>query len=241
MSFLRHVGKQGDRKVAVIFREIPGEPHMCLVVYTELLNQHIHDPLIKTIESDIGQNSDELAEALNRSYTKDGRIILQVLHSEHQLKKVQTSQIVMTPSPNVKIKLDELNTMLNEMKLGEAAVKRLAEIDKSTGLQDPADVARRMKGNTLPQTLQENKQTTNTNSISSILDDSSLAKQMLEQAQRMKRDAESLLAEHNRLLEEAKTLDPSMFNSVTDTSTPSTKADNAPTKRKYTRKTNNVT
>ncbi len=38
--FTRHVGKQGDRKVAVVFREVPGEAHMCLVVHTELLNQH---------------------------------------------------------------------------------------------------------------------------------------------------------------------------------------------------------
>ena len=98
--FTRHVGKQGDRKVAVVFREVPGEPHMCLVTYTELLNQHIHDPLIQCIESDIGQNSEHLADALNRTHTKDGRIILQVLHAEGQLKKVQTSQIVMTPSPN---------------------------------------------------------------------------------------------------------------------------------------------
>ena len=64
MSFLRHVGKHGDRKVAIIFREVPGEPHMCLVTYTELLNKHIHDPMIKCIESDIGQNSTNLADAL---------------------------------------------------------------------------------------------------------------------------------------------------------------------------------
>ena len=46
MSFLRHVGKHGDRKVAVIFREVPNEQHMCLVAYTQLLNQNIHDPLM---------------------------------------------------------------------------------------------------------------------------------------------------------------------------------------------------
>ena len=50
MNFIRHVGKMGDRKVAIIFREVPGEPHMCLVTYTETLNQHIHDPMIKCIE-----------------------------------------------------------------------------------------------------------------------------------------------------------------------------------------------
>ena len=109
MSFTRHVGKHGDRKVAIVFREVPNEVHMCLVTYTETLNQHIHDPLIQCIESDIGQNSEHLADALNRTYTKDGKPILQVLHLEGQLKKVQTAQIVMTPSPNQVIRLDELN------------------------------------------------------------------------------------------------------------------------------------
>ena len=112
MSFTRHVGKHGDRKVAIVFREVPNEVHMCLVTYTETLNQHVHDPLIKCIESDIGQNSEHLADALNRTYAKDGRPILQVLHLEGQLKKVQTSQIVMTPSPNQTIRLDELNKIL---------------------------------------------------------------------------------------------------------------------------------
>ena len=88
MSFLRHVGKIGDRKIAIVFREVPNEPHMCLVTYTEILNAHIHDGLMRCIESDIGQNSENLADALNRSYTKDGKIILQVLHSEGLIKKV---------------------------------------------------------------------------------------------------------------------------------------------------------
>jgi len=113
MSFLRHVGKHGDRKVAVVFREVPGEPHMCLVVYPEILNQHIHDPLIQCIESDIGQNSENLADALNRTYTKDGTIILQKLHSEGMLKKINTEQVLMTPGPNIKIRLNELNKMLD--------------------------------------------------------------------------------------------------------------------------------
>ena len=108
MSFLRHVGKHGDRKVAVIFREVPGEPHMCLVTYTELLGQNIHDPMMRCIESDIGQNSENLADALNRSYTKDGKIILQVLHAEGMLKKIQTELVVMTPQPGTQIKLNEL-------------------------------------------------------------------------------------------------------------------------------------
>jgi hypothetical protein len=202
--FTRHVGKQGDRKVAVVFREVPGEPHMCLVTHTELLNQHIHDPLIQCIESDIGQNSEHLADALNRTHTKDGRIILQVLHAEGQLKKVQTSQILMTPSPNQSIRLDELNTILDEMKQGESAVKRLQELDNSRGMQDPADVVRRMRGNQNPVVP-----------TGDLLGDASLAKQRLEQAQKMEREAKGLLAEAQRLTDEAKTLDPSVLPSAT--------------------------
>ena len=199
MSFTRHVGKHGDRKVAIVFREVPNEVHMCLVTYTETLNQHVHDPLIKCIESDIGQNSEHLADALNRTYAKDGRPILQVLHLEGQLKKVQTSAIVMTPSPNQTIRLDELNKILDEMQQGESAVKRLQELDDSRGMQDPADVVRRMRGNQNPVTP-----------TGDALGDASLAKQRLEQAQKMEREAKGLLAGAKRLTDEAKSLDPTI-------------------------------
>jgi len=202
MSFLRHIGKQGDRKVAVIFREVPGEPHMCLVTYPEVLNQHIHDPLMQCIESDIGQNSENLADALNRTYTKDGTIILQKLHAEGMLKKVNTETVVMTPAPNVRIKLHELNRLLDKMQQGEEAIKEMAEIDSSLGLQDPADVARRMRGDkSRPQTTQP---------ANSALDDSSLAQNFISQAEKMQREAQSLLAEAERMRSEAIALDPSL-------------------------------
>lgn len=199
MGFLRHIGKNGDRKVAVVFREVPGEPHMCLVTYTETLNQHIHDPLIQCIESDIGQNSENLADALNRTYTKDGRPILQVLHVEGQLKKAQTSLIMMTPAPNVKIRLSELNTILDEMKQGEAAVKKLADIDNSRGIQDPADIVRRMRGD---------QTNTPVSSANGALDDNSIAGNLRNQADKMVREAKGLMAEAERIMKEAASLDP---------------------------------
>jgi len=211
MGFLRHVGKHGDRKVAVVFREIPGEHHMCLVTYTELLNQNVHDPMIKCIESDIGQNSENLADALNRTHTKDGRIILQVLHAEAQLKKVNTEQVVMTPAPNVKIKLNELNKILDEMKQGEEAVKKLAEMDASMGLQDPVDVAKRLRGNA------NQKQKPPVISTGDTLSDSHLANQLREQANKMSLEAKGLMAEVERLLKEASNLDPNLV--VTETVT----------------------
>lgn len=203
MPFTRHVGSHGDRKVAVVFREIPGESHMCLVTYTELLNRNIHDPLIACIESDIGQNSENLADALNRMHTRDGKILLQVLHAEGMLKKVNTEQIIMTPAPNTKIKLNELNKILNEMKQGEEAVKRLAEMDKSMGMQSPIDVAKRMRGDKIEVTQQPVVAAQN-----GALGDDVLATQFRLQAEKMQREAQGLMAEAQRLLNEAAQLTP---------------------------------
>ena len=210
MAFMRHVGKHGDRKIAVVFREVPGEPHMALVVYTEILNRSIHDPLIACIESDIGQNSEDLALALNRSYTTDGQIILQKLHAEGMLKKVQTELIVMTPQPGTLIKLNELNKILDQMKMGEDAVRKMAEMDKQMGMQDPMAVARRMRGDKdafTPETIPG--QTAPLQASGDALGDSVIANSLRQQALRMATEAKGLLAESERMLQEAETLAPS--------------------------------
>lgn len=205
MAFLRHIGKHGDRKVAIVFREVPGEPHMALVVYTEVLGQNIHDPLMACIESDIGQNSEDLALALNRTHTKDGNIILQKLHAEGMLKKIRTELVVMTPQPGTRIKLDELNKILDEMKQGEDAVKKLTEMDASMGMQDSLQVAKRLRGDQRPAPAGSDAAL---NAAAALLDDNGLATSLRQQAERMDREAKGLLAESARLLKEAAALDP---------------------------------
>jgi hypothetical protein len=205
MAFLRHIGKHGDRKVAIVFREVPGEPHMALVVYTEVLGQNIHDPLMACIESDIGQNSEDLALALNRTHTKDGNIILQKLHAEGMLKKIRTELVVMTPQPGTQIKLDELNKILDEMKQGEQAVKKLTEMDASMGMQDSLQVAKRLRGDQRPAPAGSDAAL---NAAAALLDDNGLATSLRQQAERMDREAKGLMAESARLLKEAAALDP---------------------------------
>jgi hypothetical protein len=197
MNFLRHVGKIGDRKVALVFREVPNEPHMCLVTYTETLNQHIHEAVINCIESQIGQSSENLADALNRTHTKDGKYVLQLLHKENLLKKVQTSQVIMTPNPKTSIKLDELNKILNEMQQGEQAVKRLAEIN--TGADESTmEVVKQMR------TEQTALQTAPIVAASNdVLGDSILANNLKQQAAKMEIEAKGLLVESQRLQQQA--------------------------------------
>jgi hypothetical protein len=202
MSFLRHVGKIGDKKVAILFREVPDEPHMCLVTYTETLNRHVHDPMMSCIESQIGQGSQHLADALNRTYTKDGKIILQVLHAEGLIKRVQAELVMVTPNSSTKIKLSELNKILDEMEQGEKAVERLRELDASRGIQDPADVARRLRDN--KQAAAEAREVQRgLQAAEGALGDSVIANNLLQQSQRMEAEAKGLLAESARLQKEA--------------------------------------
>ena len=177
---------------------------MCLVVFTETLGQMIHDPLVKCIESDIGQNSECLADALNRMHTRDGHNLLTRIHSQGMLKKVQTATILMTPAPNVKIRLDELNKILNEMKQGEQAVKKMAELDSQRGMQDPATVARKMRGDVSP-----DAPSGLVAASTDVLGDTALADILRKQAEHMAREGEGLLAEAKRMQTEADMMDPS--------------------------------
>jgi len=194
-QFLRHIGKHGDRKVAIVFREVPGEPHMALVVYTELLNDNMHNPLMACIESDIGQHSDSLSEALNRSYCKDGTVILQRLHNEGMLKKVNTENIVVTPAPNANIKLKELNEILDKMDQGEEAVNQLKEMDDQLGM---TGTAYRKKAADMAENLQELAAGSDT-----ALTDDAIANNLKAQAERMANDAKNLIAESERMMAEA--------------------------------------
>lgn len=226
--FLRHVGKIGDRKVVIIFREIPDETHMALVTFTETLNMHIHEPMMKCLESEIGQSSENFADALNRVYTADGKIILQLLHTAGLLKKVQTSQVVVTPAPNSTIRLDELNKILDEMKQGEEAIKKLAEIDESRGMQLPEDVHRRAKE--FKEKLSKPNAPKNIQSSDGVLGDNALANNLRQQAMRMHNEAKGLMAESDRLMKEAMQMEGIPLE--TQTTSPTAKKRGRPAKAK---------
>jgi hypothetical protein len=99
MSFLKHVGKHSDRKVAILWRQVPNEDHMALVIYPEVLPAPWHDAIMKVLESDVGQQAEDFADALHRSLLPDGRVILETLHMEKMIKKVRTTDVIVTPRP----------------------------------------------------------------------------------------------------------------------------------------------
>ena len=118
MADLKHIGrmKKTGRKVAVVFRTLPGEPESCLVCPTENLRDADHDLLMTLIESNTGQVADELADAMQRTPLGDGSIMLARFHTTGNLTKVSTSNVEMTPNPQTVVSLDELNKQIAEIK-----------------------------------------------------------------------------------------------------------------------------
>lgn len=217
--FIKHIGRHNDRKVAVVFRTIPGMDHMCLVIYPETLPAHWHDSIMKVLESDIGQQAEEFADALHRNLLPDGRNILETLHREGMLKKVNTEQVIMTPTTSSNVRLDELNKILTEMKTGEEARKKLAATDANRGLVDaPTKRAAEADYKASRSTAQQPAIQATANSA---LSDQDIANNMLAQAKRMELEAQAMVAEAKRMKKEAENLYPNAFPKeiVQDTAT----------------------
>jgi hypothetical protein len=209
---LKHIGRHGDRKVAILFREVPGEDHMCLVIYPETLPTHIHNSIMSTLESAPGQAATNLSEVLHRNLLPDGRPQLEALHKEGMIKKVPTSQIIVTPTAQSSVKLDELNKIIREMESGEQALKRLQDIDKNSGFVDPAQ---KRKAEAEYKRSQERGDTTPpvaplVSSVDGALDDKALAMNMLGQAKRMEVEAKGMIAEAARMKKDAQRMSPSV-------------------------------
>ena len=205
VQFLKHVGKHGDRKVCILFRQVPGEDHMCLIIYPETIPVHWQDTIQKVLESDIGQQAEELADALHRSLLPDGRAILETLHQDRMIKKVRTADIIVTPRTDAKIRLDELNKMLNEMKLGDAAIRKMAENDASRGMVEP-QVKRRAEAEF--KAGQQAKATALRAPQDGALSDRDIAADMVFQAKKMELEAKSMIAEAARMKKDAARMDP---------------------------------
>ena len=208
MAFLKHIGKHGDRKVVVIFRQIPGDEHMCLCIYPDLLASHWHDTIMRVLESPVGQAAEEFADALNRNLLPDGRNILGALHAERMMKRVNTEQVLMTPTMNSNVKLVELNKILNEMKKGEDAVRKMAEIDGARGLVDPKQKRAAEAQYKSEQQAPKAQSGYTAAPTDGALDDKSLAANMLTQAVRMHNEATSMINEAARMRKEAEKMFP---------------------------------
>ena len=196
---IKHVGKHNQRKIIIVYKTVPDETHMALIAYSDSLPSLIHDEAMKVLESEIGQNAKELADALFRNTMADGNNCLTALHKGGWLKKVPTNQVIVTPTSRSTVRLDELNDILAKLEAGGEAAQRLADIDSNRGTKGVLKTGREVGEPSV-------------NTSSAVLSDADLAEQRLTQANKMEADAKSLLAEAKRLKDEAKSLTPKAKN-----------------------------
>lgn len=196
--FFKHVGEHNGKKVVIIEKSIPGEPHMCAVVYSTNIPSKFHDDIMKLLESPEGQSEREFGLILNRRQSSDGRNLLQAIAQEGYLKKAPTNQVIVKPNAASAIRLDELNNLLKMAGEGETAIAKLEQLERESGLKDTR------------KNPDARKQVTNTTPAVDVMDDTALAANYVSQATRMKAEAQSLLAEAQRLEEEAAKLNPAI-------------------------------
>ena len=196
---IKHVGKHNQKRVAIVYRKVPGEDHMALVVYPDTLPMMIHDEMMKALESEIGQQAKELADALFRTTMADGENCLGSLHKKGYLKKVPTNQVIVTATAKSSCRLDQLNELIDKIDAGGEAADELANIDKNRGIRgaNPSVTEGREVGQ--PKSLK----TSSADISGDVLSDEALSKQRLDQAIKMESEAKTLLAEAKRLKQEA--------------------------------------
>jgi len=195
---IKHVGKHNQRRVAIVYRKVPDEAHMALIVYTDSLPMMVHDEMMKCLESEIGQQAKELADALFRTTMADGNNCLTAIHKGGWMKKVPTNQVIVTPTIKSTVRLDELNDIMDKLEAGGEAAARLADIDANRGIKGVIQ-----EGRELGQPAVDVTRTTAGSVSSDVLTDDVLAEQRTQQADRMEAEAKALLAEAKRLKQEA--------------------------------------
>lgn len=189
MSFLKHVGRlvPSNRKCIVAYRVVPNDPDSCLVVQTENLSADEHDTLIRLVESNTGQSSYELGEAMARQTLPDGSVMLARFHQTNRLMKVSTSSVQMTPTTNDSIMLNELNEQMAQQK--GVTVADLALSDGTTSQSENTVVP---ENNIVEDVIETDNQ---------VLSDEQLAAQYRSQA-------DALFKEAKALREQAESLSP---------------------------------
>jgi hypothetical protein len=224
---IKHVGRHNQRKVAIVYRQVPDETHMALVMYTDTLPMMVHDEAMKCLESEVGQQAKDLADALFRHTMPDGTNCLTHIHKAGYLKKVPCNQVIVTPTATSTVRLDELNELINKIEAGGEAADRMANIDANRGTKGVLQEGRELGMPAPPVTSTPSAAPT-----VGALSDAEIAQQRLDQAPRMEAEAKGLLAEAKRLKAEAASLNPAPAKAPAKAKTTTKASDGRATKTK---------
>lgn len=115
---LKHIGRTKNTgvKLLVVFRTLPGESNMALVLPVANLSDSYHDSIMTLVETEQAQDAFEFGEIMFTRTFPDGRPMLQALQADGRLQKVPTDNVIMTPTTQDQVELSQLNILIAEQK-----------------------------------------------------------------------------------------------------------------------------
>lgn len=202
MKLMKHVGKYGNKPCVVLFREVPNESDNCLVVLSDALDPRLHQDVMRVIDSDVGQASNEISEVLHRNKTTDGENMLEVLHRSRLIQKVPVDMVSLTPYPNQSMPLAEVNAELRKIKTGSHETQNDIRL-KSQDIERPPESESPITVDTSPDTPQ----------VAQAVkpgEETDVAQNLLFQAEMLEADAKSLQADAESKRAQAYELSPDL-------------------------------
>lgn len=183
MANVKHVGKmKTGQKVIILFKTVPNETHNCLVTETSRLPSPYHDRLMELVESDEGQQSAELADLLSRRFFADGENILSILHSRGYIKKVNTTNVLLTPNSKTAVPLSDVNEHL--LHSGGGETKSVTDAFKGSATDD---------GSVAPESRKLD-----------VMPNADLAQSLISQAERYEKEAQALRKQAEEMMPNVK-------------------------------------
>lgn len=193
----KHIGrlKNTGTKVLVVFRTLPGESNSALILPVNQLSDAYHDALMQLVETDQAQDSFEFGEIMFIRHFPDGRPMLTAMQQDNRLQKMSTDMVIMTPTVNAAVPLDQLNILIAEQK--NCAIDDLCTFVKGGSSKTlPAKKAEKVNESVeAPAPLRAQAPT------NAVLSDTDIARSYRSQADAMYKEAA-------RLRKEADALDP---------------------------------
>lgn len=114
-GIMKHVGRYGDKRCVVVFREVPNEPENCLIVLSDSLPELEHNDFMEVISSLEAQGTGDISNVLNRRQFTNGENMLNYLHFNKKITKVPVGQVNLTPTATDVIPLADVNAELRKL------------------------------------------------------------------------------------------------------------------------------
>ena len=188
---MKHLGNYKGSKAIVVFNSVPGEPNSALIVQPDNLPGYVQDEVISILNSVDGQVAQNLGEVLDRRTLSDGENVLNTLHNNKYLIKVDAVDVTLTPKARDEINLAELNAELETIAAAEEAKRpNLANAEDGTSVETDRELANAEAMANNPQQDVDNKE-----------EQLQIARNLLQQAELIQEDAEKM---KQRMLDEAK-------------------------------------